>query len=249
MIKMATVWWCLEDLLSPEQIVDVTQSLGFAGIELAPKSEWSRVADAGLTIVSHRGHGTLEDCLNVKANHDRIEREILANIELAQTWEVPVLICFSGNRLGMTDEQGAENTTAGLLRVARAAEEAGVVLALELLNSKIDHPGYQCDRTSWGVQVVDAVASPSVKLLYDIYHMQIMEGNIIRTIQDNHQHFGHYHLAGNPGRNEPGYRQEINYPPIVEAIQATGYSGYLGAEFLPSIDPRDALQAARELVR
>ncbi|CAN5704998.1 TIM barrel protein [soil metagenome] len=248
-MKTATVWWCLENLLSPHQIINLTETLGYDGIEMAPETEWSRIAHAGLAIVSHRGHGSLEDGLNVSANHDRIERELLANIELAHTWKVPVLICFSGNRRGMTDEQGAENTAAGLLRVARAAEEAGVVLALELLNSKIDHRDYQCDRTSWGVQVIENVHSPSVKLLYDIYHMQIMEGDVIRTIQGNHQHFGHYHLAGNPGRNEPDNRQEINYPPIAEVIESTGFSGYLGMEFLPSIDPSDALRVARELVR
>jgi hydroxypyruvate isomerase len=154
------------------------------------------------------------------------------------------LICFSGNRHGLDDATGAEITAETLSAVAPMAEAAGVTLVLELLNSKVDHPDYQCDHTAWGVQVVKAVNSPRVKLLYDIYHMQVMEGDIIRTIQENHPHIAHYHTAGNPGRHELDANQELNYRAIVQAIIATGYTGYLGQEFVPLGDPVAGLRSA-----
>nr|MBA2678580.1 TIM barrel protein [Ktedonobacteraceae bacterium] len=166
------------------------------------------------------------------------------NLELAARWGIPNLICFSGNRAGLDDERGAEITAEGLRRVAKAAEDANVTLVLELLNSKVDHPDYQCDRTPWGVKVCQMVDSPRVKLLYDIYHMQIMEGDLMRTIREHHQWFGHYHLAGNPGRHEPDGTQEINYPPIFQAIASTGYTGYIGHEYVPTGDPIEALKAS-----
>ena len=122
-----------------------------------------------------------------------------------------------------------------------------MLLALELLNSKVDHPDYMCDHTAWGVNVVSAVDSPAVKLLYDVYHMQIMEGDIIRTIGENHRHFGHYHLAGNPGRNDPDETQELYYPPILDAIEATGYTEFMGMEYLPSGDPVESLRKTFQL--
>ena len=151
------------------------------------------------------------------------------------------LICFSGNRHGASDDEGVAVTAAGLGRVAQAAEDAGVTLALELLNSHVDHPGYQCDHTPWGVRVIEQVNSPAVKLLYDVYHMQIMEGDVIRTITTQHPHFAHYHVAGNPGRHEPDATQELNYPPIYRAIAETGFTGYVGMEFVPLGDPVTAL--------
>jgi hydroxypyruvate isomerase len=185
--------------------------------------------------------------LNRRENHARIEREIRAKLELAQQWGVPNLICFSGNRAGIADDIGAQLTAEGLQRVAPYAEAAGVNLVLELLNSKVDHPGYQCDHSAWGLDVVRMVDSPRVKLLYDIYHMQIMEGDIIRTIRQHHAAFAHYHTAGNPGRNDLDDTQELYYPPIVRAIVETGYDGYLGQEFIPKGDPIAALKAAFDL--
>src|SRR5262249_20013204 len=158
----------------------------------------------------------------------------LANLALAQRWQIPILICFSGNRAGLDDEAGIETTALGLARVARAAEDAGVTLALELLNSKIDHPDYQCDRTAWGLAVIEHVGSPRVKLLYDVYHMQVMEGDVMRTVAAHHDAFAHYHIAGNPGRHEPDQSQELWYPAIYGAIAATGYDGYVGMEFIPT---------------
>ena len=166
---------------------------------------------------------------------------------MAAQWNIPNLICFSGNRGGLDDATGAEITAENLRAVAKMAEDAGVTLVLELLNSKVDHPDYQCDKTAWGVQVCRMVDSPRVRLLYDIYHMQIMEGDIIRTIRENHANFGHYHTAGNPGRNEIDASQELNYPAIVRAIAETGYTGYVAQEFIPTGDPVVALQAAFDL--
>jgi hydroxypyruvate isomerase len=157
---------------------------------------------------------------------------------------VPVLICFSGNRDGLDDEAGIENTARGLSRVARDAEDAGVTLALELLNSKIDHPGYQCDHTAWGLAVIERVGSPRVRLLYDVYHMQVMEGDLMRTIAAHGDAFAHYHVAGNPGRHEPDYSQEISYPAVYKTIAATGFAGYVGMEFIPRADPLVSLRAA-----
>src|SRR5262249_37186357 len=154
------------------------------------------------------------------------------------------VIVFSGNRNGQEDSLGAEITAENLRRVSKVAEDAGVNLIIELLNSKVDHPDYQCDSTAWGVKVCQMVDSPRVKLLYDIYHMQVIEGDVIRTIHDNHQYFAHYHTAGNPGRNEIDDSQELNYRPIMQAIVDTGYDGYVGQEFVPLHDPIQSLKQA-----
>jgi hydroxypyruvate isomerase len=247
-MKQAVAWWCLTPrALTPEQLVRAAAEIGYAGIELAEPEYWPLIRAHGLTIVSTRGHESLTDGLNRRENHDRIEREVLANLKVAAQWGIPVLICFSGNRNGLADDLGAEITAAGLRRVARAAEDADVTLALELLNSKVNHPDYQCDHTAWGLRVCELVGSPRVKLLYDIYHMQVMEGDVMRTIRDHHAAFGHYHTAGNPGRNELDETQELNYRAIVRAIRETGYDGYIGQEFIPRGEPVAALRAAFEV--
>ena len=221
--------------------------IGLTGIEMPPADTYQRFRDLGFTISSIGGHQSLEDGLNKKSNHSRIADELRANLEVAKKFEIPNLICFSGNRNGISEEEGAANTVEGLKIVAKDAEAAGVTLILELLNSKVNHPDYQCDHTNWGVGVVEAVGSPRVKLLYDIYHMQIMEGDLIRTIQNNHQHIAHYHTAGNPGRNDLDKNQEIWYPPVIKAIVETGYTGWLGHEFTPKGDALASLQEAYDL--
>lgn len=213
------------------------REIGFDGLEMVPPEHRQEVRDAGLKMASTVGHGSISDGLNRRENHARIEQELLASIEEAVTWDIPNLICFSGERRGLDDRAGIEATVEGLRRVSGTAEKAGVTLVLELLNSKRDHPDYQCDRTSWGVEVCQQVGSPRVKLLYDIYHAQIMEGDIIETIRNHHPHFGHYHTAGCPGRNEMNDAQELNYPAIMQAIRSTGYTGWLGHEFVPTLDP------------
>jgi len=246
-IKQSVSAWCFERTMSPRDLVRTLAEIGYAGVDLVGQEHWSLVKEHGLEIAAVNGHRSIEEGLNHRENHDRIEREILSNLELAARWDIPNLIVFSGNRGGLDDAAGAEITAEGLRRVAHAAEDAGVTLVMELLNSKVDHPDYQCDHTAWGIQVCDMVGSPRVKLLYDIYHMQVMEGDIIRTIQDHHLSFGHYHTAGNPGRHEIGERQELHYKPIMRAIQATGYDGYVGQEFIPAGDPVAALKEAFEI--
>jgi hydroxypyruvate isomerase len=143
------------------------------------------------------------------------------------------LICFSGNRDGMSDTEGLENCTIGLRRILPLAEELGITLVMELLNSRVDHPDYMCDHSDWGVALCEELASPNFGLLYDIYHMQIMEGDVIATIREKHRHFSHYHTGGVPGRNEIDETQELNYPAIMRAILETGYTGFVGQEFIP----------------
>ncbi|HEY3333342.1 MAG TPA: TIM barrel protein [Capsulimonadaceae bacterium] len=248
-MKQSFSWWCFVNRGADDAtLLSKAREIGYFGVELIGAEKFQQVLDAGLAIVSHGGHGSIEDGLNNPTNHDRIEGEIIANLELATKYGIPNLIVFSGNRRdGLTDEQGAEYTAAGLSRVAKAAEQAGVTLIIEYLNSKVDHKGYQADRMAWISGVLDAVGSPNVKCLYDIYHAQVMEGDIIRTIQDNHAQIGHYHTAGNPGRNDMDETQEMYYPPIFRAIQATGYTGYVGHEFVPKADPVAAVKAAFDL--
>jgi hydroxypyruvate isomerase len=248
--KASLTWWSFANRgVGDDELIQAAAGLGYDGIELADEALWPAITDAGLAIASHRGHDTLESGLNQLKNHDRIEREILANIELAQRWGRPVLICFSGNSEGLSAEAGIEHTALGLSRVAKAAEDAGATLALELLNSKVNHPDYQCDRTAWGLAVIERVNSPAVRLLYDVYHMQVMEGDVIRTIDAHHDAFAHYHVAGNPGRHEPDATQELWYPAIYNAIIATGYQGYVGMEYVPKGGPVASLRASLETFR
>jgi hydroxypyruvate isomerase len=242
-ITQSVGWWCfVPQLLSPERFVAAAAEAGFAALDLVPPEHWQPVRDRGLAISSIRGHEPLEIGLNRRDQHERIERELRAAILHAQRFGIPNVICFSGNREGLDDATGLEVTAEGLRRVAPAAEEAGVTLVLELLNSKVDHPDYQADRTAWGAGVCRAVGSPRVKLLYDIYHMQVMEGDVIRTLRALHPLIGLYHTAGNPGRNELDDAQELNYPAILTAIKETGYAGYLAHEFIPKGEPEAALR-------
>ncbi len=228
----------------PEEIIREAGKIGYKSVEMLGRQYWDLVRENNMRVAIITGHQSLPDGLNKRENHDRIEQELLENIELAAANDIPGLICFSGNREGKSAEEGRDNTIAGLLRVKKTAEEQGVNLCIELLNSKVDHPDYQCDRTPWGVEVCKGVDSPRVKLLYDIYHMQIMEGDIIRTIEENIAYFKHFHTAGNPGRKDLDQEQELYYPPIMRAIARTGYDLYVGHEFVPRGDPFAALKAA-----
>ena len=158
------------------------------------------------------------------------------------------MICFSGNREGLSDDEGLLNCATGIRRLLPLAQRLGIALVMELLNSRVDHPDYQCDHTDWGVKLCRLLDSPNFGLLYDIYHMQIMEGDVIRTIREHHRPIKHYHTGGCPGRNEIDATQELNYPAIVKAIADTGYQGYIGQEFIPiSGDPINSLRAAVEI--
>ncbi|MDF1513779.1 MAG: TIM barrel protein [Anaerolineae bacterium] len=194
------------------------------------------------------GHDSLTVGLNDPDQHNRIEQELRASIDLAAQYDIPGLICFSGNRSpGVTDEEAMTYTVQGLSRIAPYAEAKGINLNLELLNSKVDHPGYQSDSSAWGLAVVKKVNSPNVKLLFDIYHMQIMEGDIIRTIQDNMDWIGHFHTAGVPGRYDLDDMQELNYRGICRAIAETEYPYYVEHEFRPKGEVIAALQNAFDI--
>lgn len=244
--EQSVSWWCIaRDNTDLVDMLQTCKAIGYTAMELAPVEQFSLVRDQGLKIATHQLHGPIPVGINKPENWDDIKRQSEASLKLAQEWDIPFLIAFSGNREpGLDDELGAENSIKHLEILARDAESAGVVLLLELLNSKVNHPDYQCDRTAWGVQVVSAVDSPSARLLYDIYHMQVMEGDVIQTIRDNHQWFAHYHTAGVPGRNEIGETQELYYPAICRAVAETGFSGYVGQEFVPVGDWKAALRQA-----
>ena len=234
--------------MSFETLFKTGADIGYAAVEL-----WNRGEDFedvvalaekyNLAVATMSGHASLPDGLNKRCNHDRIEEELKTSIDIAARHGIPGVICFSGNRQPHQSEMEAIEAVAdGFRRVAPYAEQKGVNLNLELLNSKVNHPGYQCDHTAWGVAVCERVDSPRVKLLYDIYHMQIMEGDVIRTIRENIQWIGHFHTAGNPGRNDMDDTQELNYAGICRAIADTGYDLYVGHEFKPKGDPIEALR-------
>jgi hydroxypyruvate isomerase len=233
-----------------ETLLAGAKRIGFSAVEIwqrdkAPFSELVELAPKhGLRIASMSGHYKLEDGLNNPANHPRIADELAVSIELAAKHNIPGLICFSGNRNGRSDEESVEVCAAGLRRVTKLAEEKGINLNVELLNSKRTHPGYQCDHTAWGVRVCEAAGSPRAKLLYDIYHMQIMEGDLIETIRKNIKYIGHFHTAGVPGRGPLDETQEIYYPAVCRAIAEAGYDLYLGHEFGSKGDPLEALAKA-----
>jgi hydroxypyruvate isomerase len=246
-LAQSIAWWCfVPALMTPEQFVRTAAEAGFTAIDLVPPAYWELVTAHGLALSSIQGHGPLERGLNRRELHDLLEQEIRANIAHAVRYQIPNVLCFSGNRNGLDDAAGAEITAAGLARVAPTAEQAGVTLVLELLNSKVDHRDYQADHTDWGVRVCRLVGSPHVKLLYDIYHMQIMEGDIVRTIQAAHPFIGLYHTAGNPGRHDLDDEQELYYPAILSAIRDTGYTGYVAHEFIPKGDAAAALHTTYE---
>jgi hydroxypyruvate isomerase len=224
--------------------------IGYAAVEAwAPGDDFGQLVELarkhGLAIASMSGHQSLPDGLNKRSNHPRIQRELTDSISRAAELGIPGLIVFSGNRQPHVGESEAIDAVAdGLKSVAAHAEAKGVNLNLELLNSKVDHPGYQCDHTAWGVAVCQKVGSPRVKLLYDIYHMQVMEGDVIRTLREHIRWIGHFHTAGVPGRRDFDPTQELNYAAICSAIAETGYDLYVGHEFRPKGDPVEALRAA-----
>ena len=232
------------DGVTPEQAITEAAKIGYKSVEMLPPQYWDLVREHGMRIATVSGHASLPDGLNKRENHDRVEDELRKNIDIAAENDIPGLICFSGNREGKSSEEGRDNTVEGCLRVAKYAEEKGVNLNIELLNSKVNHPDYQCDTTAWGVEVCKAVNSPRVKLLHDIYHMQIMEGDLIRIITENIKYIGHFHTAGNPGRNDLDDEQEIYYPAVMRAIAKTDYDLYVGHEFSPKGDPLVAMKAA-----
>jgi hydroxypyruvate isomerase len=223
------------------------KAIGLSAIDLLQPEEWKVVQDAGL--VASMGYPSarrdfLGTGFNDTANHALLLGELEKSIPLAKAAGVPNVITMFGNRRGKTDAEGMANSIAGLKKIAPLAEEQGVTVCVELLNSKVDHKDYQGDHTPWAVEVMKGVGSSRVKLLYDIYHMQIMEGDIIRTIRDNIQHIAHFHTGGVPGRHELDGTQELNWNAIAKAIADTGFSGYFAHEFMPTRDPMTSLREA-----
>jgi hydroxypyruvate isomerase len=219
--------------------------MGLTGVDLLEEDEWPVARQAGLVCsMGYAGGGSIKDGLNVKANHDAIVRNFERTIPRAASLQVPNVITFFGNKRGMSDEEAIGNCVAGLNRVKKIGEDHGVTICVELLNSKVNHADYQGDRTAFGVAIVKAVDSPRVKLLYDIYHMQIMEGDLVHTIRDQHQYIGHYHTGGVPGRHELDDTQEVNWPAVCRAIVDTGFRGFLAHEFVPTRDPLTSLREA-----
>jgi hydroxypyruvate isomerase len=219
--------------------------MGLTAVDLLEEDEWPIARQAGLVCsMGYAGGGSIKDGLNVKANHDAIVRNFERTIPRAAAMQVPNVITFFGNKRGMSDEEATANCVAGLNRVKKIGEDHGVTICVELLNSKVNHADYQGDRTAFGVAIVKAVDSPRVKLLYDIYHMQIMEGDLVHTITDSHQYIGHYHTGGVPGRHELDDTQEVNWPAVCRAIVGTGFRGFVAHEFVPTRDPLTSLREA-----
>ncbi len=242
-LKQSVCRWCYRDI-PIEDLARESARLGLQSIDLLQPTEWAAAKKYGLIPTMVPGGTTIPDGLNRKENHEGIEQRCKEAITLAAKEKVPSVIVFSGNRRGMSDQEGLENCVIGLNRMKAFAEDKGVMVCMELLNSKVNHKDYMCDRTPWGVEMVKQVNSPNVKLLYDIYHMQIMEGDVIRTIRDNFQYIGHFHTGGVPGRNEIDATQELNYTAIAEAIVGLGYKGYFAHEFIPKREPLKSLGEA-----
>jgi hydroxypyruvate isomerase len=239
--------WCYEKI-PLDQLCTAAAGMGLKGIDLLQPDEYEIPRRFGLICtMGYAGGGDIPNALNRTENHAAIEQGFRTNIPRAARAGVPNVITFSGNRRGMSDDEGARNTILGLNRVKRMAEDQGVNICLELLNSKRDHHDYMCDHTVWGVRVVGEVNSPNVKLLYDIYHMQIMEGDLISTIRDNIRWLGHFHTGGVPGRHELNNRQEVTWDAVMRAIADTGFNGYVAHEFVPTGDPLRSLREAVDL--
>jgi hydroxypyruvate isomerase len=217
-------------------LCDRAKAVGVRSIELLTEKEWVIAKAHGMECAVAMGPTQIGKGFNRVENHDAMVKEGERLLPLVKEAGIPNMIVFSGNRAGQSDEDGLKNCALALKRLTPLAESLGVTIIMELLNSKVDHKDYQCDRTPWGVELVKRVGSARFKLLYDIYHMQIMEGDVIRTITDNFEHIAHFHTGGVPGRHEIDGRQELNYRRIVEAIMEKGYTGYLGQEFIPTGD-------------
>ena len=240
-LKQSVCQWCY-DKLPLDDLCQAAADIGLKSVELLGERQWSVPKKYGLTCAMANGPTTIRVGFNRLQEHDRLVAESERLLHLIAAEGFPNMIVFSGNRGGMSDGEGLENCLRGLQRITPVAERLSVTVCMELLNSKVDHLDYMCDRTPWGVELVKRVGSPRFKLLYDIYHMQIMEGDVIRTIRDNSAHIAHFHTGGVPGRAEIDETQELYYPQIARAILDTGFTGYLAQEFVPVREPLVSLR-------
>ena len=246
-LRQSASRWCYKNIALPD-LCKAGVAMGLGAIDLLDEPDWAIVRDHGLICsMGYGGGGSIRDGLNNPANHDSIVNNLIAAMPKARAMGVPNLITFFGNRMGRGDREAIDNCVTALNRLKSAAEEHGITICVELLNSKVDHKDYQGDRTSFGVEVVAAVNSPRIKLLYDIYHMQIMEGDVIRTIRTHDQHIAHYHTGGVPGRHELDETQELQWAAVARAIVDTGFKGFLAHEFVPTRDPLTSLREAVSL--
>ena len=222
------------DFLSLEELCTTAKKIGLKAIDLVGPKDWGVLKKYQLdSSMCNGAEISLVKGWNDGQYHDTLIKNYTEHINLVAAAGYKNLICFSGNRNGMDDETGMNNCVTGLKKIIALAEKKGVVIQMELFNSRVDHKDYMADKSDWGVALCKRLGSPNFKLLYDIYHMQINEGDIIRTIQKNHEYFGHYHTAGVPGRHEIDESQELFYPAIMKAILATGFKGYVAQEFIP----------------
>ena len=243
-IKQSVCRWCYEKIPLNDFFKAVADS-GLTAVDLLNEKEWTVAKEFGLTCsMGYANAGNIPNGLNNPVHHDTVVNGLTATFPKAKAAGVPNLICFFGNRGTIRRSRGDQEFDRVSESREGAAEEHGVTVCVELLNSKVNHKDYAGDKTPYGVEIVGAVNSPRIKLLYDIYHMQIMEGDVIRTIQTYKDHIAHYHTGGVPGRNELDVRQELNWPAITEAIIATGFTGYMAHEFIPKRDPITSLREA-----
>jgi len=238
-LNQSVCYWTYQKWFSLEELCKEAVRIGLKGMDLVTPDQYSIVQRYGLvpSMTSGTEPNTIPIGLNRIENHDRVLASLKNDITLAAAAKVPNVITFSGNRRGLPDAEGLQNCAIGLDKIKKYAEEKNVTVNLELLNSKVDHKDYMADHCAWGVEVMKRVNSPKVKLLYDIYHMQIMEGDLIRTIRENIDFIGHFHTGGNPGRHEIDETQEVNWRAVAKAIADTGYTGFFSHEFVPARTP------------
>jgi len=234
-LNQSVCYWTYQKFFSLDDLCKEAVRIGLKGIDLVTPAQYATVQKYGLTpaMTASTTPNDIPVGLNRLENHDRVIASIKSDITAAAAAKVPNVITFSGVRKGLPDAEGLANCVTGLNLVKAFAEEHGVTVNLELLNSKVDHKDYQADHSAWGIEMVRRVNSPRVKLLFDIYHMQVMEGDIIRTIQANIDFFGHFHTGGNPGRHEITEKDELNYGAIAKAIADKGFTGFVAHEFNP----------------
>jgi hydroxypyruvate isomerase len=243
-IKQSVSRWCYNKI-PLDKLCEEAKKIGYLSLELLGPKDAEAVKAAGLTCaLLSCGGVSIDNGFNRVENHDKIVTGLKEAIDFCAANGFPNVITFSGNRKGMADDEGATNCITGLKKIAGYAEEKKVTIILELLNSKVNHKDYMADHTEWGAKVCKGVGSERVKLLYDIYHMQIMEGDVIATIRKFKDCIGHYHTGGVPGRNEIDETQELCYPAIMRAIVETGYKGFVGQEFVPKRDPLTSMAQA-----
>lgn len=246
-IHQSVCRWCYSTI-PLEKLTEYAANIGLSGVDLLEVEEFEVPRRYGLICtMGYAGGGEIGKALNRIENHAAIEQAFRTNIPQAAKADIPNVITFSGNRAGMSDDEGAKNTIIGLNRVKKIAEDHGVTICLELLNSKRNHPDYMADHTAWGVRVMEEVNSPNVRLLYDIYHMQIMEGDLAATLSENIRWIGHFHTGGVPGRHELDANQEVQWEFVMRTIADTGFRGYVAHEFIPTGDPFASLRSAVDL--